>query len=138
MPERMIIDRAETAKRLRDSLATIEWAASLVPMEWSHALPDFYAKDEWTVAMNVAHLVVYDEEVALPVLRSLAEGGDGTGATRENLRAWFEPDATALASSALSELLARLRAVRVAQADIVDAFDEALWNEPVCPLWSSV
>jgi hypothetical protein len=132
-----MIDRAATAARLRDSLDTIEWAASIVPPQWTHALPDFYPEDAWTVAMNIAHLVVYEEEMALPVLRALSKGGDGRGATRENLPAWFEPDASSLSSSPLDVLLERLRSARLEQVRLVDAFEESRWNAAVCPLWNT-
>lgn len=49
---------AETGQRLRDSLATVEWAVSQVPQEWPHNLPDYYPGGAWGVAMNLAHLTI--------------------------------------------------------------------------------
>jgi len=72
----------ETITRLRDSLATIEWASSMIPVRWTHDAPPTAAPGAWNVAMNLAHLVTYEEQLALPVLRAMAQGSDGEGTVR--------------------------------------------------------
>jgi hypothetical protein len=87
----------ETAGRLRQSLETVEWAVRRIPPAYSHEMPEGMVADEWSAAMNLAHLIVYDEEIANPVLASLAEGGDAVGATKSHLEQWFQPEAEAMA-----------------------------------------
>jgi hypothetical protein len=58
------------------------------------------------------------------------------GVTRENVPAWFEPDASALSSSPLEGLLKRLHTTRKEQVRLVEAFDDSRWNAAVCPRWS--
>jgi len=127
----------ETARRLREWLSTIGWAVSVVPERWSHDLPEFYAADEWGVAMNLAHLVVYEEQISLPVLEALAAGGDGVGATRSAIERWLLGDAVAIFREPVDLLLERLRKAREDQIDIVEAYDQERFNAPVTPLWSS-
>jgi hypothetical protein len=134
MPDFTVVD---VARRLRDSLADIEFGLSMLPVEWSHALPPGSPPDSWTVAMNIAHLVVYEEELANPILASLAAGGDGSDAVRPNLPAWWEPDAKAIASEPLDALVPRLRAARQRHIDLVESFDEAAFNKPVCPVFGA-
>ena len=130
-------DTQETATRLRESLSTIEWAVSVVPERWSHDLPDFYTQGEWGVAMNLAHLVVYEERIALPVLEALAAGGDGADATPSGGEDWFLNDAVALSKEEVGVMVERLRKARVRQIEIVETYDAQLFNAPVTPLWSS-
>src|SRR4051812_46038040 len=69
----------ETIDRLRQSLATLEWASSMVPPPWTHDVPPTAPPGAWSVAMNLAHLITYEEQLALPVLRAMAQGSDGEG-----------------------------------------------------------
>lgn len=130
-------DTHATAQRLRESISTIEWAVSVLPERWSHDLPDFYTQGEWGVAMNLAHLVVYEEEISLPVLAALAAGGEGVGATRSATEDSFLADAITIASEPIDGLLERLRLARDRQIDIVEAYDGERFNTAVTPLWSS-
>jgi hypothetical protein len=127
---------ADVARRLRDSLADIEFGVSLVPAEWTHVFPPPPA-DAWSVAMNLAHLVVYEEELGNPILSSLARGGDGTDAVRPNMPAWWEPDAKALSGEPLDALLSRLRAARSRHVDLVESFDDTSFNTAVCPVFGA-
>jgi hypothetical protein len=131
------VDRDHAIAQLRESLAMVEWAARGVPEGFAHALMPQQPADAWAPARNVAHLVVYEEGIAAPVLESLAAGGDGAGAMRPELASWFEPDAAALEDEGIEPLLARLRAVRERQVAAVGAIDGARFNEcyaPVFPL----
>ena len=122
-----------TADHLRDSLTTVEWAVSLLPERWSHALPDYYEPEAWGAAMNVAHLAVYEDKLAGPVLASLAAGGDGTDASASVDERTAE--AFAIADQPLPALLDRLRRARQRQIETVEAFDPERFNVPVTPLW---
>lgn len=108
-----------------------------IPEAWTHALPVFYSQDEWTVAMNMAHLTIYDEWIANPVLKSLAGGGDGVGVTKSSSESWFFDDAKALSAEPLSVLRERLRSAREEQAVIVESFSDDRFNTRITPLWST-
>ncbi len=130
-------DRGETARLLRDALNTVESAARRIPAQWTHANPAFYPTDGWTVAMNLAHLTVYEEAMANPVLAAMAKGGDGVGATKSDVETWFLNDTLALSPEPLDALLKRLSAARGGALAIVESFDDARWNAPITPLWNS-
>jgi len=103
----------------------------------SHDQPDFYAPGEWNVAMNLAHLVVYEERIAVPVLEALVTGSDGVGATPSSREDWFFNDAVALSRDEVGVMVERLRKARVRQIEIVEAYDAERFNGAVTPLWSS-
>lgn len=123
----------ETASGLRESLATVEWAVSLLPPRWSHDLPDHYEADAWGAAMNVAHLAVYEEALAAPLIASLAAGGDGTDAAASAAERTAE--AFAIADQPLRVLLQRLRSARQRQIKIVEEYDPKRFNVPLAPHW---
>jgi hypothetical protein len=127
----------ETAQRLRESLATLEWAVSIIPDKWHHELPGFYAEGEWGVAMNLAHLVVYEESIANPVLEALASGGDGVGSVKSADEGWFLQDALVSAGAPVGQLMERLRAARLRHIELVEGFDPGGFNTPITPLWSA-
>jgi Xaa-Pro aminopeptidase len=122
----------DTIQRLQDSLATLEWAVYAVPRDWTHQPPE---PDAWSVAMNLAHLVVYEEEISAPILAALAEGSDGVGSVKSAMEVWFLKDAQAIADRPVAELVERLRAVRKREAETVGAFNEAAFNRPATPLF---
>jgi hypothetical protein len=130
-------DRQDTIRRLRNSFETVAWAARSLPERWTHTLPDYYPDDSWTVAMNLAHLAVYEERLALPLLRALAEGGDGTGSIESGMESWFYGDAVAASSDSVESLLARIGIARSEQIAVCERYDAARWNEPVTMLFAS-
>jgi hypothetical protein len=132
-----VFDADETASRLRESLRSVEWAASLIPEAYTRAMPDFAAPDEWHAAMNLAHLVVYEEEISYPVLKHLAEGGDGVGATKSAIEQWFYNDAVALSSQPMGELVRRLSDVREKQIVLIEVCAPERLNERVTPLFGT-
>jgi hypothetical protein len=115
----------------------MEWAVSILPEQWHHDLPGFYPKDEWSVAMNLAHLAVYEEAIANPVLDALAAGGDGVGSVKSADEGWFLQDALAMARAPTGQLMDRLRAARLRHIELVEGFDPERFNTPVTPLWSA-
>ncbi|MEX1253214.1 MAG: DinB family protein [Dehalococcoidia bacterium] len=129
----LAFDIKETTTRLSDSLRTIEWAVSLVPEQWTHRLPEHYPADAWSVAMNIAHLVTYEEGLAAPMLEALAAGCDGTdvvASADERLA-----DAVAIADQPLDALMARLRSARGRQIEVVKDFPAERFSAPLTPLW---
>jgi hypothetical protein len=74
----LTFETEEVVEALRRSLATIEWATRVLPPRWTNALLEHDPPDSWTVSMNLAHMVLYEERLAVPMLESLAEGNDGT------------------------------------------------------------
>ncbi len=130
-------DRAETIRRLRESLETVVWSARLVPTQFTHALPAWYPDDAWTVAMNLAHLAVYHDAIANPVLESLVEGRDGTTKIRSDNENWFLNDAIAMAGDPLESLLERLAAGRERHVELVSAFAPADWNRRWSPVFNT-
>ena len=72
---RVTITVADTLRRLRDSLADVEFGLAM-PERWHHERSPEVAPDAWIVAMNLAHLTFYEENVALRLLRSFAPSFD--------------------------------------------------------------
>ena len=113
------------------------WAAKLVPAGYTHALLPGAPTDAWTVTMNIAHLIVYDEGIAVPVLESLAAGENGTTKIRTDNEAWFYNDAVALAADPLDALLDRFVSARTRQARVAGSFTDSDWNRRWSPVFGS-
>jgi DinB superfamily len=126
----------EVVEALRSSLATIEWATRVLPPQWTNALREHYPPDSWTVTMNLAHMVLYEERLAVPMLESLAEGNDGTDRVQSVSEQY--PDAVLLAEEPMDELMRRLRAARERQLAIVGAMDARRLNAPATEHWGKV
>ena len=126
----------DTADRLRQSLDTVEWAVGWIPPSYTHEIPEGTSPGEWGAAMNLAHLIVYDEEIANPVLASLAEGGDGVGATKSHLEQWFQPEAEAMAPDPIAALAGRFATAHKRHIEIVESFSDERFNTPVTPLFT--
>jgi hypothetical protein len=137
MAAEFVLDKKTTAALLRDSLKTIESFLSRVPKQWTHAAPDGSPDGAWSVAMNLAHLAIYEEGIAAPVLESVAAGGTGEEAVPSALESWFLKDAEAIAGQPIETLAARLRAARARQIAAVEAMPADLFNEPRTMLWSN-
>jgi hypothetical protein len=130
----------DAAQNLESSFRTLEWALAMLPTEWQRRAPTGviagFGDDAWSVALNLAHLVIYDERIGLPVLQSLASGGDGTHPNfttpRESqfLRDWEE-----LSSAPIDGIMDRFRAARERQVTLIRTFSDAEFNRPVTSLW---
>ncbi|MGH2588965.1 MAG: hypothetical protein ACRDJE_28920, partial [Dehalococcoidia bacterium] len=71
----------QVVAQLQGSLDGLTLAVSLVPEVWHHRSPrglSGFEDDAWSVATNLAHLVLYEETLAAPVVEALAVGSDGT------------------------------------------------------------
>ncbi|MEO8539973.1 MAG: DinB family protein [bacterium] len=138
-PQASHFDRDAVLARLEQSLQTIEWAVSLVPAEWTHKSPSGtkMSSDEnaWSVAMNLAHLVLYTERLPSAVLRSLLDGGDGVGDTWFREPGPYEAPAVELASQPVAEILRRLRAARASEVGLALSFSESAWAAPSTRAW---
>ena len=121
-----IFDQSAVAARLRDALETMVWASTLVPARWTHQMPESAPGDSWTVAMNLAHIVTYEKCIGLPLLESLAAGGDGTGVV--TFEQSFFDDAQAIATEPIAALLEQFRTLREREIAIVQAYDAARFN----------
>lgn len=133
----MEFDQAATVRRLRASIDVVLEAAREVPGAYTHALMPGLPAEAWTVAMNIAHLIVYEEGIAIPILQSLAMGADGTTLVRSDNEGWFYNDAVAIAGDALEDLIDRLDAARARQIELVEAFGAADWERPVSPVFAA-
>jgi hypothetical protein len=129
----LTFETEEVVEALRGSLATLERATRVLPPQWINALPEGYPADSWTVTMNLAHMALYEERVAVPMLESLAEGNDGTD--RVQSVAEIYPDAVLLAEEPMDQLMRRLRAARERQIGIVAALDPQRLNAPATEHW---
>lgn len=128
-------DQNETISLLRHSLATVLSAARRVPPQYTHANPEYYPAEAWTIAMNIAHVTTYEEAMANPVLAAMADGGDGSGVVESGMESWFLPRTQELALQPCDVLLDRFRAAREKHIAIAQRFDARRWNEAITPLW---
>jgi DinB superfamily len=92
-------------------------------------------KGGWDVALNLAHMAVYEEKIALPVLESALRGGDGNLVTTGD-ESWFETDSRVFSAEPIEVIVERLTAVRRREIDAVSAFSSERFNESVVGLWS--
>ncbi|MBS1789690.1 MAG: DinB family protein [Acidobacteria bacterium] len=133
---------ARIAAELRDSLQQLEWVVGLIPANWHYRQPNGQIRglsDEKnrSPAVHIAHLALYEELLANPVLAELSEGRDGTRVASSGHVSWMLPQVEALAQQPLSEILERLRHARAEHIRIVQRFDDASFNRPLTRLWST-
>ena len=136
MAAEFVFDQRETVARLRDSLSTIESFLVLVPAQWTHTPPPGSPEGAWSMAMNLAHMVVYEEQLATPVLEAMSAGGNAQDLVPGGGEEWLLGGATAIASEPIETLAARLRAVRERAIAIVESTPADLFNQPRTMLWS--
>lgn len=118
-----------SVSQLREGLATIAWAVDLMPASW-YQRP--LKTGAWSAATNLAHLIVYEERVSVPVLHSLADGGNGTDAVSSDGEGWLVRESEALGQTPLTTLLERFQAIRMRQIEIVSTFTDERLSEPRC------
>lgn len=130
-------DRDETIGRLRDSFSTVESFLKLVPQRWTHDAPDGSPDGSWGVAMNLAHLIAYEEQLAMPIIAAMAAGGDGHDAVPNGGETWLLDIATPLAAEPLAALASRWRAARERQIAIIESMPLDRFNAPKTMLFSA-
>jgi hypothetical protein len=139
-PQADAFDIASLLKRLDESLNVLEWAVNLVPNGWSHRSPyGRISREEgaWSVAMNLAHLALYEERLPTTVLESLVAGGDGVGDTWFREPSPYEDDAVDLAAAPLSEIMERLRRAHSNEWELARRFGTSTWTKPSTGAWAS-
>lgn len=132
-------DAEGLAERLERSLVDLEWAVALVPERLLRtALPLGGREPAWSVAVNLAHLVLYEERIPASVLEEIAAGGEGglpaafAASEGQELR-----ETQQAADLPIARLLERLRVARARQAAAVRALSPERLNTPLCTLWSA-
>jgi hypothetical protein len=131
----------DTQGRLQSSLDALEWGLSLVAERWIRQPP---REGDWSVATNLAHIAVYEERIAAPVLESVRDGGDGTNVSGLDSEGevvpsggedWFDAETAALAVESLEVMMERLRQARYRQIVAVGELTEDRLNKAVVPFW---
>jgi hypothetical protein len=135
-----MFDPAETIRQLEESLRLLEQAVAAAPERWHRLAPGEEAPpDFWGVAMNLAHLAIYEERIAAPVLEALADGGDAADAIRPGATAdWEEREAAELSREPIGRILERLRAARERQVAALGRIPDERFDVPATPLWAGV
>jgi DinB family protein len=114
----------------QDALA---WALPLISETAAHKVRQ---PGDWSIAMNLAHLVVYEERIAVPVLAALAAGADDHGLASGD-EDWLERDSEKLGGESYAAVRERYRTIAGRHLDQLRAFDEEGFNTPRCSLWAS-
>jgi hypothetical protein len=134
--------RSETIDRLQQSLATVLYAVSIAPETWHYQAPADDAElswlGSWSVAQNLAHLAVYEEQVAAPILEAIAAGRDGAADVASALESDYETLWQELATCSMDEIAQRLSHARARQIDAVTAMSEERFQTPATTLWQGV
>ncbi|MDP9236612.1 MAG: DinB family protein [Chloroflexota bacterium] len=125
----------EVVRRLEDSLRDLEFGLGMVPEQWIDALVPGAPADDRTVSMNLAHLAIYEDVMALPLLRSFEPAFDIASARRGGDESWFLNEAIALSKEPIVSILDRLRGARREQIELVQALGEERLNHGTTPLW---
>ncbi len=140
-PDASLLERDTVLRQLGEAMKTLDWAVSLVPEGWSHRSPyGRLSREEgaWSVAMNLAHLTLYEERLPATVLESLLRGGDGVSDTWFKEPSPYEQPAMELAAIPVPEILSRLRAAHEKGVELAHRFPEAAWSAPSTAAWGSM
>jgi DinB family protein len=125
------VDRA--AREHAEAQSALAWAIQLIPADLAARTP---RSGGWSVAANLAHLVVYEERIAVPVLEAAVRREDGAGSVPSGDEDWLARDSETLAKDPFREIVARYRASALRHAELLTSFDDASFNVPWCSLWS--
>jgi hypothetical protein len=132
---------SETSEMLKKSLELLEWVVARVPRSWHYRDPGEHIRglrgDDRSVAVHLAHLVIYEADLANPVLSELAQGGNGSNAAKSGSMSWRVPKILELSKSPIDKLLEVLRNARARHIEIVNSFDDDRFNHPLTTLWST-
>jgi len=120
---------ADATEQLEASLHALVWASCLIPEAAAHESPEPRA---WSAATNLAHLLLYEERVSVPVIEALLRGEDGTAVAPNAVEGWLARESEALGASQLSVLAPRWERARARLIAAVRRFGDAEFNEPRC------
>ena len=136
------IARSDTIDRLTRSLADVLFATSIAPPIYQYGAPAAATGLEWlgtwSVAENLAHLAVYEEHVAAPILEAIVAGRDAAEDVNSVIESDYEAHWQALSKSPLNEIAQRLSGARSRQVDAVSAMSDDLFHAPTTTLWTDV
>ncbi len=134
--------RTDTIDRLTHSLADVLYAASIAPDTYHYRSPADAAGLEWlgtwSVAENLAHLAIYEEQVAAPILEAIVAGRDASADVNSVIESDYEVRWHALSKSPLEEIARRLSDARSRQVDAISAMSDELFQASTTTLWTDV
>jgi hypothetical protein len=132
-------ERADSIARLSRSLDDVLYAVSITPQFWHYRSP---ADDpglswlgSWSVADNLAHLAIYEEQIAAPILEAIREGRDESSEVVSVLESDYEALWQVLSKSPLDDIAARFSAARRRQIEAISSMDDALFHARSTSLW---
>ncbi len=120
---------ADAVEQLAASLHALVWASRLIPDDEAHASPE---PQIWSAATHLAHLLLYEERVSVPVIEALLRGEDGTAAVHDGGEGWLARESEVLGTSSLAVLAARWHRTREQLIAAVRRFGDVEFNEPRC------
>jgi hypothetical protein len=136
----VVTDRAQTIDRLEQSLADILFAVSVTPEPWRYRTPSddpaLRRLGDWSVARNVAHLAVYEEQVAAPILEAIAAGRDCSTDVVSVLEGDYQNIWEVLSGSPLETIVQRLVSARRRQIAAISAMSDGRFHEAATTLWN--
>lgn len=125
--------------RLSQSLDDVLYAVSITPEYWHYRSPatepGLSWLGSWSVADNLAHLAVYEEQIAAPILGAIREGRDSSSEVISVLESDYEALWQALSKSPLDDIAARLRSARHRQIEAISSMDHARFHARSTTLW---
>ena len=139
---RQATGRSATVERLEQSLTTVLYAVAVIPEAWQFRKPadeaDLDWLGEWSVAQNLAHLAVYEEQVAAPILEAIAAGRDGAAEVASAIESDYEALWEALAARPMEDIANRLSTARARQVAAVAAMSDERFHALATTLWQGV
>ena len=134
--------RSDTIDRLTRSLADVLYAVSIAPDTYHYRSPADATGLEWlgtwSVAENLAHLAVYEEHIAAPILEAILAGRDASAEVNSVIESDYEARWQALSIAPLDEIAQRLSSARSRQVDAVSAMSDDQFEASATTLWADV
>ena len=118
---------------LLGSLDVLTFSLDLVPA--ALLVDPIIPGQRWGVTMQLAHLAVYEDRLAAPVLEAMAGGSDASAVAPSGSEDWLLHDAQALSRETPVAILRVLGAARERQVAAVDRFSAEAFDRPLTPLW---
>ena len=131
--------RSNSIDRLERSLADVLYAVSIAPVAWHFRVPaddpDLAWLGSWSVADNLAHLAIYEEQVAAPILVAIAAGHDAANAVNSVLESNYQSLWQELAQSPMDAIASRFSAARMRQVAALSSMSEERFQTLATTLW---